>query len=342
MNSKLKIGIVGTGFIAEVIANALKLTEDASLIAVASRYHDSARAFAQRHQGVRIFNNWQELVAWDGIDAIYVATPTHVREEICVMAANCHKHVLADKPFTSLDSLQNITTICKQNKLAFMDATHFVHHPRTKQLKQELSIHVGKINAINSAFFFPISDVGNIRFDPKKEPCGAIGDMAWYCMRTIVEFMPEVPALLNAMGFADCDRQTGSVTCGAGVISFDNDFTSTWNVGYNTGALLMNLEILGSRGIISMDDFVLDWAGGFPPSNQQQSVGFEHRSGIMNRSEFQWIATPSPKPTAVLMLDKFIELVRQPDSEAVDLSIQQSIQTQAMLDTIWSHLVFRV
>lgn len=36
-------------------------------------------------------------------------------------------------------------------------------------------------------FYFPFSDRENIRFDPTDEPMGAVGDMAWYSMRAVVE-----------------------------------------------------------------------------------------------------------------------------------------------------------
>lgn len=340
MNSILRLGIIGTGFIAEIIANAVEITEGIELRAVASRAQETAEAFSAKHTGVKTFSTWQELVAWDSIDAVYVATPTYVREEICLAAASYNKHILADKPFTSIASLQAITRVCRNNGLAFMDATHFVHHPRSKQLKKELEQRIGKVHSIHSAFFFPSTDTGNIRYDPEKEPAGAIGDMAWYCMRAIVEFMTTT-TVLSATGHAIQDKQTGAVISGTGVMSFADGCTSTWSAGYNTGALLMNLDILGSDGIISIDDFVLDWAGSFISNNPSQVTGFRQRNGIMNPPEFQWIATPSPKLQTVLMLEKFIALIQKPTGEASETSIKHSEQTQILLDSIWSHLELR-
>ena len=100
MKPRLKFGIVGTGFIADVVADAIKQTET-SLVAVASRRHENARAFADKHGGMQVFESWGDLVACDGLDAVYVATPTSVREEICIVAAQNKKHVLAEKPFAS-------------------------------------------------------------------------------------------------------------------------------------------------------------------------------------------------------------------------------------------------
>ena len=50
MNSKIKFGIVGTGFIADFVANAIKDTE-AKLVAVANRRRESADAFTDKQGG---------------------------------------------------------------------------------------------------------------------------------------------------------------------------------------------------------------------------------------------------------------------------------------------------
>jgi len=119
----LRWGFVGTGNIANWMADVVRSTPAADLAAVASRSTATAAAFATRHGAGKGFGAWAEMLAWQGIDAVYVATPTALREEICVAAANAGKHVLGEKPFASLDSLRRITTACRDNDVAFMDAT---------------------------------------------------------------------------------------------------------------------------------------------------------------------------------------------------------------------------
>lgn len=138
----MNIGIVGTGFIADVVARAIAESESVALVGVASRRAETARAFAQRHSEPTVFEHWSDLLASPGVDAVYVATPTAVREAICVAAASEGKHVLAEKPFVDLGSLRTITEACRQNGVAFMDATHFTHHPRTQLLRRDFAGHV--------------------------------------------------------------------------------------------------------------------------------------------------------------------------------------------------------
>jgi predicted dehydrogenase len=338
MKPRLKFGIVGTGFIADVVADAIKQTET-SLVAVASRRHENARAFADKHGGMQVFESWGDLVACDGLDAVYVATPTSVREEICIVAAQNKKHVLAEKPFASLTSLQKITQACKANRVSFMDATHFVHHPRTRQIKQELKERIGKVQAVYTSFFFPSLDRSNIRFNPEKEPTGAFGDMAWYSMRATIELATPNSSLVSGSGFVQRDEVSGACVRSAGALLLSDGCTSTWDVGYNIGTCVMDLNIYGQQGMISLDDFVLDWADGFAMNIPGYPVGFIPRSGILNPTGFKAITTPGHRPQVVNMIHNFVALAEDPGGQAAYASMRISEQTQGLLDAVWDQLI---
>ena len=284
---------------------------------------------------MQVSKSWKDLVAWPGLDAVYVATPTSAREDICIAAAQSKKHILAEKPFANLNSLQKITETCRANGVAYMDATHFVHHPRTKQLKRELEERIGKVQAIYTSFFFPSMDRSNIRYNPEKEPTGAIGDMAWYSMRAIAEFAATGASLVSASGFVQRDDNTGAIIRGAGVLLLSDGCTSTWDVGYNVGTCVMDLNIFGQRGMISLDDFVLDWADGFAINIPGYPVGFIQRSGIVNPTEFKQVTTPSHQPQVVHMIQNFITLSADPEGQAARDSMRISEQTQGLLDAVW-------
>jgi hypothetical protein len=221
-----------------------------------------------------------------------------------------------------------------------MDATHFVHHPRTRQLKRELEQRIGKVQAIYTSFFFPSMDRSNIRFNPEKEPTGAIGDMAWYSMRAITEFAAAGASLVSAGGFAQRDGISGAIIRGAGALLLSDGCTSTWDVGYNTGACVMDLSLFGQRGMISLDDFVLDWADGFAINIPGYPVGFIQRSGLVNPTEFEQVTTPSHQPQVVHMIQNFISLTADPEGQATIDSMRMSEQTQGLLDAVWDQITY--
>jgi predicted dehydrogenase len=321
----LRWGVVGTGGIANAMARMIKLADKANLAAVSSRRMETAREFADSHGVPHSFDSWAELARSDMVDAIYVATPTSVREQICLAAAAAGKHVLGEKPFASLASVQRITAACRENNLVFMDGTHFVHHPRTLALKAEQAALTGVPWSVASAFQFNLPDRDNIRFNTKLEPMGAIGDAGWYNMRAAVEFLPSDVVLAEARAFLRRDRQTGAAIGGSGVLQFTNGAASTWNCGFDSGAVVMDLRITGPDGVINIDDFL--------SQNRDHSADYLLRRGGWSNGESGDIKVPSEKPGAALMFEDFAAAVANPALREPWMSASE--RTQALLDAAW-------
>lgn len=331
--AKLRLGIVGAGMIGGVVAEAANASEAVVPTAVASRRFDAARLFARQYDIPGAFRDVESLLAVGVTDAIYVATPTVLKEGIAIKAARAGRHVLVDKPFADSMSLERIMEACRIAGVAFMDATHLTHHPRTLRLKRELDGLVGGANAVLTNFLFPFSDTSNIRFDPIKEPTGALGDMGWYAMRAIAEYMPKATKLEKIMVRARVDRSTGAIMGATGLLLFAGHMRSTFNVGYDAGVCNMDLELVGSTGHVHVDDFVLDFCNSFAFTNPQHTVGFTHRVG-MATPPFSYVATPSVKPQAQLMIEAFARLTNEPDGEMAAAHSDLSQRTQALLDAV--------
>ncbi len=318
----LRWGIVGTGRIANRMASMMQQASDTELVAVSSRRIESAHEFANTHGLDNAFGSWADMFEWEGVDAIFVATPTSVKEEICVAAANLGNHVLGDKPFASLDSLQRITSACKQSGVGFMDGTHFVHHPRTAYIKSSTAQLTGRPWSIDSAFQFGLSDKNNIRYNPALEPYGAIGDAGWYCMRAAVEYLSPGVEIASVESFLRRDHETNAVVSGSGVVAFDDGSTSTWNCGFDSGAVIMDLRISGTAGVVEMNDFVTQ-------RDVDQAARFEHLQGRDTSN----VDVPSTKPEQVFLFENFAAMIG--DSSSLAASIRASERTQAWLDAIW-------
>ena len=322
--SAIRWGFVGTGSIANRMASVVQSAPSADLAAVASRRMESARAFAEKFGNPKAFDSWADMIAWDGIDAVYVATPTSVKEEICVAAARRGKHVLGEKPFASLASLQKITAACRTSGVAFMDGTHFVHHPRTAVIRSNMAEQVGWPWSVDSAFQFGLTDRSNIRFDPDLEPLGAIGDAGWYNMRAAVEYLSPGIELRSASAYLRRDKETGAAISGSGVLVFEDESTSTWNCGFDSGALVMDLRISGAKGTISVDDFLFQ--------DQDGSATYRYRKG-WGPDATESIRIDSSLTGAALMFEDFAAQIR--DSSLRERWMHASERTQGLLDAVW-------
>jgi predicted dehydrogenase len=322
----LRWGVVGTGGIASSMAGMIRMADAAEIVAVSSRRMETAREYAETHQVPNAFDSWEAMIGSDTVDAIYVATPTSVREEICIAAAKGGKHVLGEKPFASLPSVQRITAACRDNGVAFMDGTHFVHHPRTLDIKRRREERLGVVWSVASAFQFNLPDRDNIRFNTELEPMGAIGDAGWYNMRAAVEYLPPGVVLDTASAHLRRDARTGAAIGGSGVLRFTDGATSTWNCGFDSGAVVMDLRITGTGGVINIDDFL--------SQDRDGSADFLYRKGGWGRGESEEIEIPSAKPGAALMFEDMAAAAADPTLREQWMSATE--RTQALLDAAWA------
>jgi predicted dehydrogenase len=320
----LRWGIVGTGGIAHSMAPRIQQADNAELVAVSSRKMATAKEFADSFGMQHAFDSWADMLAFDGVDAIYIATPTSVKEEISLAAARAGKHVLCEKPFADLPSVRRITAACRENGVGFMDGTHFPHHPRTAYIKAKMSEMVGQPWSVASAFQFLLTDTGNIRMNTELEPYGAIGDTGWYNMRAAVEYLPADIEITSVETFMRRSPETGAAVSGSGVIVFGDGSTTTWNCGFNSGAGIQDLRISGPAGVIKINDFLSQ-----RPSDQ--AGVYEYLTGWRNSETGE---VPSEKPGSALMFEDFAAMVGDPGM--FEASVRASERTQMLLDAVWN------
>jgi predicted dehydrogenase len=334
-NSQLRFGVVGTGMIAGVIADAIDKSTNAKLIAVSSRQIDTAQSFVGKRQGVVAVQGLDDLLARADVDAVYIAIPTAAKEETALAAIAAGKHVLVDKPFVSHGSVLRMTNAAAAKGVAFMDATHFVHHPRTAAIQKAGVEKIGSPRSLNTKFYFPFSDRTNIRYNVEVEPMGALGDLAWYSMRAVVEYLHPQGQITKVVAVAERDPETTSVVRASGLIAFEGGEVSTFDVGYTAGAVIMDLQLLGTSGVIGMDDFVLDWTDSLAFKNPDIKTGYFHRTGMATRKDVTFVPTPSNTAAEVAMIQTFAEAAAFGNAARRAAFAASSLKTQQYLDAIW-------
>jgi predicted dehydrogenase len=334
--SQLGMGIVGTGFIAGVVADAIVQAKKAKLVAVSSRRLENAQKFVAKRAGVAAVQGIDDLLKRADVGAVYVATPTVAKETITLAAIAAGKHVLVDKPFIDRASLSRMTTAAAAKGVEFMDATHFVHHPRTAAIQAATAEKIGVPKSLHTAFYFPFSDRGNIRFDVKQEPMTALGDMAWYSMRAVVEYLRPKGEIIKVVTSAERDAESGAIVRASGLIAFGGGQVSTFDIGYTAATILMDLQLLGTTGVIGMDDFVLDWNSSFAFKNPTIEAGYVHRTGMATRKDATFIPTPASIPQEVAMIETFAELAASDKAGRRAAFVEASLKTQEYLDALWA------
>jgi len=95
---RIRLGIVGTGFGARVLAPAFASAQNCELTAICATSHDRASHAASQLKIPVAYGDWRLLIADRSIDAVAIATPPDVQPEIALAAIEKRKHVFCEKP----------------------------------------------------------------------------------------------------------------------------------------------------------------------------------------------------------------------------------------------------
>jgi len=94
---KVRLGLIGLGFIGRVhLSNCLRL-QNAELIAVADISKKTLNT-AKKLGVTNTYRDYHELLNNPNIDAVIIALPTHLHAESAKATAEKHKHILLEKP----------------------------------------------------------------------------------------------------------------------------------------------------------------------------------------------------------------------------------------------------
>ena len=142
----MRLGIVGTNFVSDWLANAAKECDGVTLRGVYSR--DAARGaeFASVHGVESAYNNYYAMLR--DVDAVYVASPTFVHCEQAVAAMDRGKHVLCEKMMAaSYSQALRMRASAERNRVLLLEAMRTDFDPSFAAIKQG----IGKIGAIRRA-----------------------------------------------------------------------------------------------------------------------------------------------------------------------------------------------
>ncbi|KAB8112672.1 hypothetical protein EE612_051301 [Oryza sativa] len=315
----VRFGIMGCASIARKLARAMLLAPGAAVAAVGSRSEAKARAFAEetglllRH-APRLHGSYEALLADPGVDAVYLPLPTSLHVRWATAAAAAGKHVLLEKP-TALCAadLDAILAACDAAGVQFMDATMWMHHPRTAKMRELVADEAttGDVRVINSLFSFRANEEflqNDIRVKPDLDALGALGDAGWYSIRAILWAVDyELPKTVIALRNPVRNQAGVLLACGATLYWADGKI-ATFNCSFLTN-LTMDMTIVGTNGTLHVTDFVIPYEEKYAAFNMASKSKFAEL-------HIGWDPLPSKHvvstdlPQEALMVQEFSRLVQ--------------------------------
>jgi myo-inositol 2-dehydrogenase/D-chiro-inositol 1-dehydrogenase len=138
MPKRVKVGLIGSQFIAAIHAESFRRCADAELVAVASPTPGNAERFAAKHHISRHYTDYREMVKSD-LDMAVIGAPNQFHCEMTEAAAAAGKHVVCEKPLClNLAEADRMIAACRKANVKLMYAEELCFAPKYVRLKQLL------------------------------------------------------------------------------------------------------------------------------------------------------------------------------------------------------------
>jgi predicted dehydrogenase len=135
--STVKIGLIGTGFVADLHATAARMVPEVEILAVASPTPGKASHFAREHGIPHSFEDYREMLKLKDIQLLTLALPNHLHAQACLDAAGAGKHVVCEKPLCrTLEEADRMIQGCRQSGVLLMYAEELCFAPKYVRAKK--------------------------------------------------------------------------------------------------------------------------------------------------------------------------------------------------------------
>jgi len=178
----VRFGIVSTANIgiAHVIP-AIQNSSNCIVSAIASRDGKKARKVARQFGVPLSFGSYEELLASDEIDAVYIPLPTSQHVEWTLKAAAAGKHVLCEKPISlNAADIKSLIKARDKHNVVISEAFMVTYHPQWLKVRDLIARgSIGELRHVQASFTYYNVDANNMR-NMVELGGGVIPDIAVY------------------------------------------------------------------------------------------------------------------------------------------------------------------
>jgi 1,5-anhydro-D-fructose reductase (1,5-anhydro-D-mannitol-forming) len=243
-------GLIGaSGYGAAVAVPAIVGAEGARLAGVLSSERAKAAALAAAHDVPLATDDLGELLAGE-IDAVWIATPTHLHHPMAVAALEAGKHVLLEKPLAlrSQDAWELVEAAAKADRLL---ATGYQARYVAGHIEMRRLIASGEIGAVSAArTFWGIQRDGppqawRQRID--QAGWGVLGDIGTHHVDLLRMLLGEVE---SAVGLTAYLLGYGTEDVASAALRFTGGAVASLTVSASVAAVGTLVEVFGSAGTL--------------------------------------------------------------------------------------------
>lgn len=205
-NGVVKLGIVGSGRIANRFVKEARFVSGVNIEGVFGRTPDTLQEFIDEHELEFYQTDYMDFLS--RVDAIYIASPHATHYQYAKQALEYGVHVLCEKPVVLTSKEANeLFEIAKDKNLVFLEAIKTAFSPGFNRMiaiaKSGLIGHITNVDAT----FTKLYDNENLREFSKEQAGGSVTELATYPLLAIVKLLGTEINSVNSYSYyaKDCD-----------------------------------------------------------------------------------------------------------------------------------------
>lgn len=252
---KIRLGIIGLGYIGKVHFRYCQKLANAELIAVADL---SKKALKNaKHAGIRkTYRNYEQLLKDPEVDAVIIALPTHLHAECVNQAAEAKKHILLEKPIArNVKEAEEIISAVRRHSVKLMMGYPMRFGLKTRRLKQEIKegslgdIEIAHATYISTGPFFHRAEgyaprpVPEWWFNKELTGGGALIDLGSHLINLLRWYFGEITNVKSCLRFRFNMPFEDSAIC---ITKFKSGTRAVITVGWFSQEYHMEIKLLGT------------------------------------------------------------------------------------------------
>lgn len=190
VKDKMRVGIIGTGWIAEKAAITLNGMDNCEALAVGSRSQEKAVAFASKWGIAKAHGSYRELIDDPDVDLVYVGTPHSHHFDVTKEALLAGKPCLVEKAFmANYRQAKEIVDLARERKVFLAEAIWTRYQPVVGMVRQLMKDgRIGEPRLLTATLGYSMGEKPRIM---RPDLCGgALLDLGVYALNFVRIFFP--------------------------------------------------------------------------------------------------------------------------------------------------------
>jgi len=245
----LKTAVIGVGSMGKNHARVYSELAEANLVAVSDANAATAEAIGKTF-GAAAYSDYRELLEKEKPEAVSVAVPTAMHEQVVTDVLNSGANVLVEKPIAAtIEEGQRLIALAKQKNLK-LQVGHIVRfNPAIQELKKRLN--AGELGRIYQVFCRRAGP-----FPARIRDVGVVIDLAPHDV-DIIRFLTGLDPIRL---FAETEQRihTEHEDLLWGMLRLPDGITASVEINWLTPTKIREVLVLGERGLFRVDDLTQD------------------------------------------------------------------------------------